>query len=101
MISWLKSLITSRYVKSAVRYLIAMLVVYLNKDYQVPMLGELLTLIQSSLVEFLEVNQEQLVSIITAILMGWLGTWTVVKNKANAKLEKKLKERGITSEDIR
>lgn len=77
--SWIKNFFTSRYVKSVVRYLIMGFIVYLNKDVDLPYLD--------SLIEFLTQNSEILTEIITTILMGLLGSWTVLKNKQNERVE--------------
>jgi uncharacterized protein YejL (UPF0352 family) len=77
---WIKGLITSRYVKSVVRYLLAAFIAYLNKDMAVPYLDDLIA--------FLEEHSERLTDIITAILMGLLAGWSVAKNKANQMAEK-------------
>lgn len=98
MISWIKKLIANRYAKSIARYAIAVMIGVLSTQIDLPTmpaLEELLTFIQSALIEFLDVNKEQLAELLTAILMAWLGTWTVAKNRANAKIEKNLEKFGV------
>lgn len=79
---WIKNLITSRYVKSAVRYLITALIVYINKN-NLPYLDPI--------VQAITQNSEQITELLTVALMGLLGTWTVAKNSRNAKTERVLK----------
>lgn len=95
MISWIKRLITNRYLKSVVRYGIAAAIGILSTQIDLPgmpAVQELLVFFQDALIEFLKVNQEQLAELLVGILSAWLGAWTVLKNRANAKVEKKVKE---------
>lgn len=78
--SWLKNLIMSRYVKSAIRYAIVALVVYLNKDLNLPYLKELS--------DFLNQHAEGLTEAISVALIGWVGSWSFIKNHKNAEVEK-------------
>ena len=92
--SWLTRVITSRYLKSAVRYLIAGLIGLLSGlTFDIPVAQDLLMLIQSGVVNFLELNQEQIVEVIVSILTGLLATWSATKNRANAKIEEVIHRR--------
>lgn len=82
MITWIKTLFLNRYLKSIVRYLIVAFVVYLNKDLDLPYLKEL--------ADFLHEHHEKLIDLISAALIGWVGTWSVLKNANNSKVEKQI-----------
>ena len=79
---WIKRLIGSRNVKSALRYGLVMLVATMIK---IPVLADL--------AEFLSSNSEQLTNILAAIIMAFAGTWSVSKNAANAKIEKETRSK--------
>jgi len=78
--NWLKKIVMSRYVKSAIRYAIVALVMYLNKDLQLPYLEDLS--------KFLNDHMDGLVEALSVALIGWVGTWSYVKNHKNAETEK-------------
>ena len=82
MFSWIKGLITSRYVKSFVRYALAALIAYM---VPIPVLTDLAT--------FLQEHADKLTDLITAILVGVLGFWSAGKNSFNAKISKKTNTR--------
>lgn len=79
--NWLQKFFTSRYLKSGIRYLLAALTVYLNKDVNIEFLDQLIV--------FLEEHSDRLADVLTAVLIGWLGTWTTLKNRENSKAEKR------------
>lgn len=74
---WLRALLTNRFIKSAVRYLLAGLITILA-PIAFPGVPEL--------VEFLQTNLEPIAGIITLLLSGLLAVWSVAKNKANKKI---------------
>lgn len=74
MFDWLHRIVLSRYTKSAVRYIIAIVIGALAGQ-DIPGLAELS--------EFLKEHSETLSGIVSVILAGLLGTWSVAKNKVN------------------
>lgn len=82
MFDWIKTLITSRYVKSATRYVLVALVAYLIK---IPVLAPL--------AEFLQAHLGDLTSIFADLVLAIVALWSVAKNSANAKVEIYSKEK--------
>ena len=81
MIGWLKDFFLSRYMKSAIRYVLAAMIGYLVGS-DIPGFSELGAFIQQ--------HGDKLVDIVAAILAGLLATWSVSKNRINAKINKKI-----------
>ena len=82
MFDWLKDFVLSRYMKSLIRYAIAALIGGLLMGAGVPGMPELAA--------FLELHTETLTEILALILSGLLATWSVAKNRINAKIDKKI-----------
>jgi hypothetical protein len=78
MWTWIKGLFASRYIKSAVRYVIAIAIGALAGQ-EIPGLADL--------AEFLKEHSETLANIIALILTGVLGSWSVAKNRENSKID--------------
>ena len=96
MINWLQRIITSRFLKTAIRYQIAILIGVLGTQLPWPApVVELGAYLQAALAEWLSVNQEQLVELLAGALSAILIGWSVQKNRANAKVEKEVASLGL------
>jgi hypothetical protein len=82
IMGWIKGIVMSRYLKSIIRYLLVAFIVYLNKSVDVPYLADL--------VAFLEEHSERLIEVITVAILGFVGSWSFLKNQQNAKVEKQV-----------
>ena len=75
---WLRRIIASRYTKSIARYFLVALAASM---VEMPLLADL--------AKFITAHTDELSGLIAAILIGYAGTWSVIKNKSNGQLEKR------------
>ena len=75
---WIKKFFANRYLKSVLRYALVALAATM---VDLPLLTEL--------ADFVKEHSDELAKILAAILMGYAGTWSTLKNRENAAVEKK------------
>lgn len=78
---WLKDFLLSRYTKSAIRYVLAAMIGYLVGS-DIPGFNDLGAFIQE--------HGDKLVDIVASLLAGFLATWSIAKNRVNAKINQKI-----------